>query len=187
MNFIAYHRKDRLMEQIDVIIITFRAAGGAELFYQNMQELQNDEKIEILDAALVSKDAMNNLSVTETQEIEGGQGALAGAVVGGLLGLLGGPVGGIIGIVAGATTGGFTAEEFDFGIPEEMVEDFEKALVPESSALLTLLDHSDAETIKTLLGTVPLFEDARVFQHPVSSEVVNKIEKAKRKEKNDDK
>lgn len=171
------------MEQIDVIIITFRAAGGAELFYQNLQELQSDEKIEILDAVLVSKDSLNKLSVTETQDLEGGKGALAGAAAGGLLGLLGGPVGGIIGIVAGATTGGLTAEEFDFGIPEDMVEDFENALVPESSALLTLLDHSDAETIKTLLGTVPLFENAQVFQHPIGSGVVDKIKKAKRKEK----
>jgi hypothetical protein len=69
--------------------------------------------------------------------------------------------------------------------PNHILEDFEKALIPETSALLTLLDHTDAETVQTLLNNVPLFEGARVFQHPVSREVVEKIKKAKRKEKPD--
>ena len=61
-----------------------------------------------------------------------------GAVVGGGIGLLGGPVGVAIGASAGGAVGYLTGEAV--GIPRDKVESMKQSLVPDSSALVVVLN-----------------------------------------------
>src|SRR5512145_2536935 len=98
------------MKPVELLIIVFGAAAGAELYLGNVKELQQKKRLHLLDVVLVSKDSMGEVEIHETAEVEAGEGASAGALTGALVGLLGGPLGSLLGAAAGAAIGGITAD-----------------------------------------------------------------------------
>jgi len=61
-----------------------------------------------------------------------------GAVLGGVIGLIGGPAGVAVGATAGGAAGYLTGNAV--GIPRDKVESMKQSLVPDSSALVVVLD-----------------------------------------------
>jgi len=88
--------------------------------------------------AIVEKNKKGKVSVKEAGK--GGLGATAGAVGGGLLSLIGGPAGLLAWTVGGAVVGGFAGKYLGQPIAKGDLKELGKALTPDSSALLLLLE-----------------------------------------------
>src|SRR5262245_22131900 len=80
----------------------------AEMILESLRSMDRAQNIDLVDAAIVSKDAEGKVHVQETKEVTGKKGAKRGAIVGGLFGLLFPPsligaaiVGAGAGVVAG--------------------------------------------------------------------------------------
>jgi uncharacterized membrane protein len=102
--------------------------------FKSMQAAQGSTGERIESFAVVSKDAKGKVTVHDQRQVGTGVGAVVGAVVG----LVGGPVGVAVGAGVGGATGYLTGDAV--GIPLEKVQSMEKALTPNSSALVVLLD-----------------------------------------------
>lgn len=173
------------MANVELVIVVFRAASGADLFLQTLKGFeQESDDLFMLDAVSVSKDAMGRVDIDETQEVEGGRGALMGAASGALLGLLGGPVGALVGMAVGAAAGGVTAEVVDVGIPDEMIEDLEERLKPGMSAFLALIEAPWLERVQAAAQSFAESSTVKFWHHHLGNEAAAKLKaKAKRKPK----
>ena len=70
----------------------------------------------------------------------------AGAIIGGVIGLLGGPIGVAAGATAGGAVGYLTGDAV--GISHDEVENMKASLIPDSSALVVVLDDQWAKDVE---------------------------------------
>jgi uncharacterized membrane protein len=125
----------------DLTIFTFNSITGAEAMLKTLQDLQNDNFIELLDAVTVTKDAYGNVEVRQPLEVGPAKGAAFGALTGTIVGLLGGPGGALVGLVSGAITGGTAAAVMESGLPQDDIRSMAvDELRPGESALMVYVD-----------------------------------------------
>jgi uncharacterized membrane protein/sporulation protein YlmC with PRC-barrel domain len=125
----------------------------------------------VLDAAVLVKDADGKTKIKETGDMHAAQGSVFGAVVGGLVGLLGGPVGVVLGALAGAGTGAFAAKHIDLGFSDDFLQSLEDHLEPGSSALLVMVDHSEADLVFQELAA----KEGVMLRHALSDSIVEEL------------
>lgn len=126
-----------------IIVAGFRVEDGASLALQQLKAAG----IEQGNIAVISRDELDKLHISETQD----WGVKKSAVVGGIAGLL---LPGI-GTIAGAAAGAIFAKLHDAGFPDEALRRLGSELHPQSSAIVALLQQSDqarAEQILTAGG-----------------------------------
>ena len=158
----------------DLVILTFNSSTGADTMLETLQNLQNDNFIEILDAVKITKDSTGNVEVRQPLAIGPGKGAAFGALTGTIVGLIGGPGGALVGLVSGAVTGGTTAAVMDSGLPQEDIKAMAvDELKPGESALAVYLDAVWLDQIEDAARDL----DAAFARHMVREE--NKIARAK--------
>lgn len=121
-------------ESRTLIYATYDGQNKAAEVYKKMHSSQGATGERIESFAVVSKDSKGNVRVHD-QRVEG---AGVGTVVGAVVGLVGGPIGVAFGAGTGGVVGFLTGDAV--GIPIEKVEDMKKALTPNSSALVVVLD-----------------------------------------------
>jgi uncharacterized membrane protein len=126
---------------VELIVAAFKEEEKAAEVLKTLKQLEKDQVIFLVNAAVMTKDENGKTSIKETQDVGTGKGALFGAVAGGLVGLLGGPVGVIVGAAAGAATGGIAANKIDMGFPDDTLKELQETLTPGSSAILALIQH----------------------------------------------
>ena len=126
---------------VELIVAAFKEEDKAAEVLKTLKQLEKDQVIFLVNAAVMTKDEKGKTSIKETQDVGTGKGALFGAVAGGLVGLLGGPVGVIVGAAAGAATGGIAANKIDMGFPDDTLKELQETLTPGSSAILALIQH----------------------------------------------
>jgi uncharacterized membrane protein len=165
------------MKPVELLIIVFGAAGGAELYIDNVKELQQTKRLHLLDVILVSRDNMGDVEIQETAEVEAGEGASAGALAGALVGLLGGPLGSLLGAAAGAAIGGITADQIDLGIPEGIRNALVDRLKPGTSAVLTLIEQEQVSTLKGLAIPQEQIGKVEYYEIPLGSDIVEKLKR----------
>ena len=130
---------------IELIVLAFDETEKAEESLKILQQLEKESFIEVVNAAVLTKDEKGKTAVYETADVDAKHGALFGAVSGGLLGLLGGPVGAAVGVVAGAATGGIAAQLIDSGFTNKELKKLQAIMLPGSSALIALVEEQWAE------------------------------------------
>lgn len=126
---------------VELIIAAFNDEDKAKDVLKLLRELEKEQIIFLINAAVMTKDEKGKVSIKETQDIGGGKGAVFGAIAGGVVGLLGGPIGMVIGAAAGAATGGIAASKIDMGFPDDTLAELQATLKPSSSAILALIQH----------------------------------------------
>lgn len=172
------------MGAVDLVIVVFGAAGGAELYVENLKKLPEETAIPLLDMVTVVKDRYGTATVTQTLDVDAGEGAKVGAVGGALLGLLGGPLGVLIGAVAGAMVGGVTADQVDIGVPDNLLESIADRLKSSTSAFLTLCDPEYVPALEGLIGILGNLSKVEFFHHTIKGAAADHlIEKTKQKGK----
>ena len=105
-----------------------------------------DEKVELKQAALVTKDSKGIVSVPETRGDDVPWGTLGGPVVGGLLGLIAGPAGAAAG-AAGGLMMGSTGDLVRLGMNEDYLDVVSRELNPGDSALVGEIDEGSTEAV----------------------------------------
>jgi uncharacterized membrane protein len=125
--------------------MTFDDERNAQRSMNVLQSMGTEKLFEISDAVVLAKDVGGAVSVTETRDVSGGRGAVAGGVAGLVIGaLLGGPIGGVL---LGAATGAIVGKAVDFGVPDSKIAEVGKALDRSDSALLLELKSGDPEKL----------------------------------------
>jgi uncharacterized membrane protein len=128
--------------------ISFGDAFRAQEFLTAVTRLAANERLRLLDAVFVAKDADGKTVVRETIDPQPGRSALSGALWAGLFGLiLGGPVGWLVGAGVGAGTGAVTAKVIDHGVPDEWVDWFRHAVQPGTTTLALLVEDLDRNAL----------------------------------------
>lgn len=156
---------------VELIVAAFQEQGKAEEVLKVLKQLQKEDIIFLVNAAVMTKDEKGKVSVKETQDVGAGKGALFGAIAGGLIGLLGGPVGVVVGAAAGAATGGVAADKIDMGFPDDTLKELQEALTPGSSAILALIQH---EWVDRVVEELEKF-DAALFRQALKDELVAQL------------
>ncbi len=166
---------------MELIVAAFNDEAKAKQVLLNLQKLQDQDVILLVNAALMTKDAAGKVSISETQDVSGGKGALFGALAGGLVGLLGGPLGVIIGAAAGAATGGVAANKIDMGFPDDLLAELKDTLKPDSSAILALIQHQWVDQLVAELEKA----GATLFRQTLKDELAAQLEEKDDLDKDD--
>jgi uncharacterized membrane protein len=118
----------------NLIVVTFPNIDDAEKALEALKSLSGEGMGKIEDSAVVVKDADGKVKVHG----QASSGAVSGGVVGGLLGLLIAGIFPIAGIALGAAAGALIGRSFGDHVDKKFVQDVEKAMAPNSSALFIL-------------------------------------------------
>ncbi len=148
--------------------LSFGSVSRARQFMLAINDLARGQKLDLVDAVLVVKDADDRVRVLETIDPQPGRTALTGAMWTGLLGLIvGGPVGWIAGLGIGAGIGVISAKVIDLGIPDEWVTWFKEAVHTDSATVIVLAGQINQEALSAEVGRFP---GARLMHTTVDSE-----------------
>jgi uncharacterized membrane protein len=117
-----------------LIYAVYDGQDTATQVFKTMKSAQGSTGERIEAYAVVSKDLKGKVTVRDQRRRDAG----VGAVVGGVIGLVGGPIGVAAGASAGGAVGYLTGDAV--GISRDSVESMKQSLVPDSSALVVVLD-----------------------------------------------
>lgn len=152
---------------VEFTVITFDNENTADEALKELRQLQKDEIVKVLNAAVIVKDKQGKISIKETENVDAKHGALFGAITGGLIGLVSGAPGVIVGAVAGAGTGGVAAQLIDLGFPKEYLRDLQDNLRPGTSALVTLVEPTWIDRMVKELADL----GGRLFRYTLKTEL----------------
>ena len=128
-----------------IIVMTFEDERNAKRSLHVLESMGTEKLFEISDAVVLEKDLDGAVAVTETRDVSGGRGAVAGGVAGLVVGaLLGGPIGGVL---LGAATGAIVGKVVDTGVPDSKIDQVSKAMERCNSALLLELKSGDPQKL----------------------------------------
>ena len=148
----------------DAIAILFDSDDEATLCLRNLREIEKAGQISFSDTAVIARDAEGELHVKNELDSSTETGMTIGAVVGALFG----PLGLIAGLVGGAAVGSSTGN----GVDDSFVDEVEKQLEPNKSALFLAIKEANADA---LVGALNPFH-GRVIRStltPDAEEVLN--------------
>ncbi len=163
-------------EAVDLLALVFDAPDTAEQALQALRRAESIGAIAVRNAAVLRKDADGKVKVTEVQQVAAERGAGAGAILGAIIGLLGGPAGVLVGAAVGAGTGGLAAALVAAGFARRDLEGLERAMRPNSSAVVALIEHRWVEAAMGALGQF----GGTVLRQAVTDEMVDQFNAARR-------
>lgn len=154
-----------------VVMVFGGSPGSAAEALAALKQLEKGGLLRLFNSAVLVKDAHGVASIQETEDVPRGRGALFGALVGGLVGLLGGPAGAIIGAAAGAAAGGLAAGQIDLGFADSFLKELKDSLLPDSSALLVIVEQRWVERLAVELERF----NGKLLLHAVRSELAERF------------
>lgn len=133
-------------------VFKFPTPEGAEQILSKLQDLQKQQLITILDAAIVTWPADKKKPKTRQLYNLAGAGALTGAFWGMLFGLI--FLMPFMGALIGAAAGAISASFADVGIDDNFIKEVREKVVPGTSALFLMSANAVVDRIRSELGTV---------------------------------
>jgi uncharacterized membrane protein len=158
-------------EGVELVAMVYDTPDGAKETLEFVQDLARRKTFELKTAAVMTKDEDGKLSVKETADLTGRQGATFGAIAGGIVGIIGGPVGVALGAALGAGIGGLIAGRMDTGLPNEFLQKFDDSLQPGGSALVILVRTQWRRSFAEELGGLP----GLMVQDTLTDEMIEQI------------
>jgi len=145
----------------EVFMAVYDNEDRAKATMGTLKDMDKAGSIDIIDAAVISKDNEGKIHVVETAELTPKKGAKRGAVIGAVLGLIFPPsliVAGLAGGFVGALVGRFT----DTGLfDNSQLKEAAESLPPGSSAIIGVFEDKWVEQMNTALeGYANLSMDA---------------------------
>jgi len=128
--------------QETLIYAVYNGQDTATQVFKTMTSNQSATGERIESYAVVSKDLKGKVRVRDQRKRDAG----AGAIIGGVIGLLGGPIGVAAGATAGGAVGYLTGDAV--GISHDEVEYMKASLIPDTSALVVVLDDQWAHDVQ---------------------------------------
>lgn len=146
-----------------LIIATFNDdATAAQAVNRLLLDFRGD-RANMPAAAYVGKDDDGELTIRETADLGGRQGAAAGALAGGLVGLLSRKRGVVGSAALGALLGGVTARKLDTGIPDPRLEAIGRALDESTGAAVAIVSDDAAGRLLSLVKELGASVQAEPF------------------------
>lgn len=160
----------------NVVALAFEGEETAKGMLNDVLKLEEQGKIEVLDAVIASRGVGKNVNIKQTQSAKG-KYAKRGTGIGFLAGLLlGGP---ILGAAGGAAIGAISGSMKDVGIKDDFIEQISAGLGQNSSAIFLMTQNADMEAIEKYLKPFK----ARVLTTTLDPEAEAKIVKLLSEEK----
>jgi uncharacterized membrane protein len=125
-----------------LIYAVYNGQDTASQVFKSMQSNQSNTGERVESYAVVSMDLKGKVKVRDQRKRDAG----VGAVLGGVIGLFGGPIGVAAGATAGGAFGYLTGDAV--GIPRDKVQSMKQSLVPDSSALVVVLDDQWVDSVE---------------------------------------
>jgi len=161
-------------EELDVAVAAFSSETGASEALKELQAARKDGLIGIKDAAVLRRDSLNELHITETADKGFGRGAVLGGVAGAVVGLVAGPIGWVT--LGGAAVGGLAAKLRDGGFPDARLKQIGERLTPGTSAIVAVIEHKWLEEIEKELRA----KAADVVTESIAYDVATQLEEEAR-------
>jgi len=154
-----------------IIVMTFEDERNATRALKVLEGMGTEKLFKLSDAVVLEKDFDGSVSVTETRDVSGGRGAVAGGAAGLVVGaLLGGPIGGVL---LGAATGAIVGKVVDVGVSNEKIAEVSDAIDRCTSALLLELDSGDPEKLVAAVSET----GGQLYELTIPSEAKEQLEK----------
>jgi uncharacterized membrane protein len=160
---------------VDVILAAFPTEDGAKMALREMGEAKKSGTINIIDAAVLTKDPNEKLHISETADKGFGRGAMIGGVAGAAVGLIAGPIGWAA--LGGGVVGGLAAKLHDGGFPDERLRRVGDNLAPGSSALIAVVEETWVSEAERMLAN----SAADLVTEAVGADIAAQLDDAARK------
>lgn len=144
-----------------LVAITMDDMASARTLLSDLKNYDsNSTDISVLDAVFAEKDEKGNISIRQTGDLEGGQGALGGGVVGLLTGaLVFGPIGAAVGTALGSVLAGLYSSLRDSGMNNGVMRNIVRDMQPSQTTLILLYEGVAHPSMSALFNT----HNARLF------------------------
>ena len=138
-------------ENYEIMMAVFPTVDGAQGAADALDEMAKADTIDIVDAAILVRDAEGKTSVEQHSLPSVGKGAKWGAIIGGVVGLIFPPS--IIGAAAlGAGIGAGSAALADWALKSDELEDAAKDLEPGTSAFVAVVENTWVEKVNSAMA-----------------------------------
>lgn len=154
-----------------ILVITFDDENQAPQVLKSLRNLQNQNLLNLDDAAVIVKDAEGKIEIKNMME----KGVKVGAVTGGLLGLaIGTLLFPIASIALGVAGGALVGKSLETGVDKKFIKEVTESLTPSSSAILFIVGHENAGVLIAALEPY----SGKIYQSSFDSEAEAEIRKA---------
>jgi uncharacterized membrane protein len=158
-------------ENIELVIRVFDSPEKAADALEFVEGLKRQRVINILNAAILTKDEEGQFSYQDSKEITPKKGRILGAITGGLVGLLAGPGGAVVGALAGLAAGGAAGKYIDEGFSDKFLENLEQYLQPGKAALILLMEDQWVQPASEALSDL----GGMVFQQTITDRLAEDL------------
>jgi uncharacterized membrane protein len=132
----------------NITALAFDGEETAKGMLKDVLKLEEQGKIEVLDAVVASRGVGKNVNIEQTKSLKG-KYAKRGTGIGFLAGLLlGGP---ILGAAGGAAVGAISGSMKDIGIDDDFIEKISAGLGANTSAIFLMTQNADMEAVEKYL------------------------------------
>jgi uncharacterized membrane protein len=157
----------------NILVITFEDETQGFSVLESLKHLQQQEILNLDDAAVIVKDAQGKIQVKNLTE----KNVKGGAALGGFFGLLlGGLLFPIAGLALGLAGGALIGKSLGNGVDKKFVKDVQESLNPGNSAILFIVSH---ENTGVLINALEPY-NGKIFQSTFDSEVEGELRKSLR-------
>ena len=151
---------------IQVFIASFDNEYQAKQVLDDFKSMHREGSIDLIDAAVVVKNADGKVHFEETADPSGKKWAKRGAIAGGLVGLIF-PPSILVGAAVGGGAGGIWGKVRDKGFKDEDLKAIGESMDPGSSAIIAI---AEDQVLDRLEKGIEGYE--RIARHAVSAEAV---------------
>ncbi len=138
-------------ENYEIMMAVFPTEDGAKGAGDALDDMAKTDTIQIVDAAILVRDASGKTSVEQHSLPSVGKGAKWGAIIGGVVGLIFPPS--IVGAAAlGAGIGAGSAALADWALKSEDLEEAAEQLEPGTSAFVAVVENTWVEKVNTAMA-----------------------------------
>jgi uncharacterized membrane protein len=154
---------------LQIAVAAFRDMDAASIVLTDLKQAKRAGLIDIVDAAVITKDASGKTKIRETNDMGAGKGATIGAITGAVLSLIAGPLGWMA--LGGGAIGGIAAKLSDGGFPQARLTKLAVGLTPGSSALVVVIEQKWLAQLEAELQR----QDGDMLAGDVEAEIVQEV------------
>jgi len=133
---------------LEVFVAVYSDETSAGVALEDLKSMERARSINLVDAALVVRDAEGKVHYEETADPSGKKMAKRGAIAGGLVGLIF-PPSIIVGAAVGGAGGGIWGKLRDKGFKDDELKQVGESLTPGSSAIIAIAEDRVVQQLET--------------------------------------
>jgi len=162
-----------MAKKLEMVAAMYQDEERGRTILDMLEQMHKASTIDMVDAALLKKDADGKLSVVDDSELTGKGGAKRGAIAGAVVGVIFPPA-----LIASAVLGGAAGAAWgklrDTGIKSKSMEELGNSLEPGKTAVVALVKPESVRTVENALQGY----DGQLVKHAFSASESEQIETA---------